>query len=158
MENCSFEIDLENPSETENLAHILAKSITAGDTIFLNGPVGAGKTHFARSFIKSLLTHDEDVPSPTFTLVQTYDTDIGEIWHADLYRLNAEEEIEELGLSDAMIDAVCLIEWPDRLGSYAPKNALHITLTPSAKLEERHFCAQWDDQKWEAKTAGWRNV
>jgi tRNA threonylcarbamoyladenosine biosynthesis protein TsaE len=70
----------------------------------------------------------EDVPSPTFTLVQVYDADGDEIWHADLYRLTHPDEVLELGLEDALADAICLIEWPDRLGPYAPKGALHLRL------------------------------
>lgn len=157
MANRNLKIHLADAEATANLASILAQNVQSGDTVLLLGEVGAGKTHFARSFIKSLLTVDEDVPSPTFTLVQTYDTVIGEVWHSDLYRLSAEQEIEELGLFDAMIEAVCLIEWPDRLGSYTPTDALHIELTPSSTLDSRVLIAQWDDPKWDAKTKGWRN-
>lgn len=157
MANSNLKIHLADAEATANLASILAQNVQSGDTVLLLGEVGAGKTHFARSFIKSLLTVDEDVPSPTFTLVQTYDTVIGEVWHSDLYRLSAEQEIEELGLFDAMIEAVCLIEWPDRLGSYTPTDALHIELTPSSTLDSRVLIAQWDDPKWSAKTKGWRS-
>lgn len=157
MANSNLKIHLADAEATANLASILAQNVQSGDTVLLLGEVGAGKTHFARSFIKSLLTVDEDVPSPTFTLVQTYDTVIGEVWHSDLYRLSAEQEIEELGLFDAMIEAVCLIEWPDRLGSYTPTDALHIELTPSSTLDSRVLIAQWDDPKWDAKTKGWSN-
>jgi len=78
----------------------------------------------------------EDVPSPTFTLVQIYDTSAGEIWHADLYRLSSPEEAEELGLRDAFETAICLIEWPDRLGSISP-TAGALTLVFSTLNEER---------------------
>jgi tRNA threonylcarbamoyladenosine biosynthesis protein TsaE len=153
----TLKFDLKNADETAHFARVLSKTVQSGDTILLSGPVGAGKTHFARSFIKSLLLADEDVPSPTFTLVQTYDTQIGEVWHADLYRLNAEQEIEELGLSDAMIDAVCLIEWPDRLGGYTPADALHIDLAPLSALDKRTLTASWDHLKWAQKTKGWQH-
>ena len=157
MVNNTLKIDLADANETANLAGILAQNVQIGDTILLTGAVGAGKTHFARSFIKSLLTVHEDVPSPTFTLVQTYDTAVGEVWHSDLYRLSAEQEIEELGLFDAMTEAVCLIEWPDRLGNYTPTDALHIEFTPSRTLDSRVLIAQWDNPKWDTKTKGWRN-
>lgn len=157
MVNNTLKIDLTDANETANLADILAQNVEIGDTILLTGAVGAGKTHFARSFIKSLLMVDEDVPSPTFTLVQTYDTAVGEVWHSDLYRLSAEQEIEELGLFDAMTEAVCLIEWPDRLGNYTPTDALHIEFTPSRTLDSRVLIAQWDDPKWDTKTKGWRD-
>ena len=157
MANSNLRIHLADAEATANLASILAQNVQSGDTVLLFGEVGAGKTHFARSFIKSLLSVEEDVPSPTFTLVQTYDTAVGEVWHSDLYRLSAEQEIEELGLFDAMAEAVCLIEWPDRLGSYTPTDALHIELTPSSTLDSRVLIAKWDDPKWDAKTKGWRN-
>ena len=70
----------------------------------------------------------EDVPSPTFTLVQTYQADV-EIWHADLYRLSHMDEVAELGLEEAFDSAICLIEWPDRLGSAAPKSAIRLALS-----------------------------
>ena len=89
--------------------------------------------------------------------MQTYDTAVGEVWHSDLYRLSAEQEIEELGLFDAMTEAVCLIEWPDRLGNYTPTDALHIEFTPSRTLDSRVLIAQWDNPKWDTKTKGWRN-
>ena len=82
MANRNLKIHLADAEATANLASILAQNVQSGDTVLLLGEVGAGKTHFARSFIKSLLTVDEDVPSPTFTLVQTYDTVIGEVWHS----------------------------------------------------------------------------
>jgi tRNA threonylcarbamoyladenosine biosynthesis protein TsaE len=157
MLNKTLKIDIHSAEETANLARLLSPNLASGDTVLLSGPVGAGKTHFARAFIKSLLVSDEDVPSPTFTLVQTYDTRCGEVWHADLYRLSEEQEIVELGLSDAMIDAICLIEWPDRLGSYVPDDALHISLTPSKSLDHRSIEAKWTDSKWDEKTKGWHN-
>ena len=80
-------LDLPGPQATADLAARLGARLQPGDVLLLEGPIGAGKTHFARSLIQSLLTEPEDVPSPTFTLVQVYDTEKGEIWHADLYRL-----------------------------------------------------------------------
>ncbi|MEM7488306.1 MAG: tRNA (adenosine(37)-N6)-threonylcarbamoyltransferase complex ATPase subunit type 1 TsaE, partial [Pseudomonadota bacterium] len=101
-----------------------------GDCLLLSGPVGAGKTAFARAVIHARLAAEErppeDVPSPTFTLVQTYDVGPFEIWHADLYRLTDPAEVLELGLEEAFRDAVCLIEWPDRLGPDTPPDALRL--------------------------------
>jgi tRNA threonylcarbamoyladenosine biosynthesis protein TsaE len=105
--------------------------------------------------IQSLLTTPEDVPSPTFTLVQTYDTSAGAIWHADLYRLTSTFEIEELGLSDAFQDAICLVEWPDRLGELKPDGALEITLETTGE-DSRVLTASWEDDKWVAKLKSWR--
>jgi len=114
--------------QTADMAVQIGSQLGAGDTVLLHGPVGAGKSVFCRALIQSRLDRHEDVPSPTFTLVQIYSAADTEIWHADLYRLGSPDEIIELGLLDAMETALCLIEWPDRLGYYAPENALHITL------------------------------
>lgn len=107
---------------TAALARMLAATARPGDTILLDGPVGAGKTHFARAFIRARQGEAaEDVPSPTFTLVQTYDDPMGtEIWHADLYRLTDPSELDELGLDEAQEGAICLIEWPDRMEALPP--------------------------------------
>lgn len=118
------------PLSTENATVALAQKIAAilrpGDTISLQGPIGSGKTAFARAVIRARLGRQEDVPSPTFTLVQTYDAPDGDIWHCDLYRLTAPEEVLELGLDDAFETAICLIEWPDRLGEDAPPHGLSL--------------------------------
>lgn len=118
------------PSETETdlLGRTLSRYARAGDCLLLRGPIGAGKSAVARAFIKARLGAEVDVPSPTFTLVQTYiDGDI-EIWHADLYRLTDPSEVIELGLVDALEKAICLIEWPDLLGDLIPDAALSIDL------------------------------
>ncbi len=124
-------IELPNLHATHHLADSLAAAAAPGQVILLEGPVGAGKTALARRIIQTLLTaHDtfEDVPSPTFTIVQTYEAGPLEIWHADLYRLTATSELEELGLDAAFDDAFCLVEWPDRLGQLVPEG-LRITLS-----------------------------
>jgi len=124
-----------DPEATTALAARIGDYLAAGDALLLHGEVGAGKSHFARGLIRSLLpdaTRHEDIPSPTFTLVQTYETAAGApIWHADLYRLNGADEIVELGLPDAFGEAITLIEWPDRLGAYAPARRLEVTLEQS---------------------------
>jgi len=122
----SVAITTHSPDQTARLAARIGAHLGPGDCLLLDGPVGAGKTHFARHLIRSLMSVPEDVPSPTFTLIQTYDTPAGEIWHADLYRLGALEEIEELGLQDALDNAVCLVEWPELLGPLTPATALSL--------------------------------
>ncbi|MBY6090502.1 tRNA (adenosine(37)-N6)-threonylcarbamoyltransferase complex ATPase subunit type 1 TsaE [Maritimibacter alkaliphilus] len=126
-------LDLPDPQATSDLAARLGARLQPGDVLLLEGPIGAGKTHFARSLIQSLLTELEDVPSPTFTLVQVYDTEKGEIWHADLYRLTGPDEAVELGLTEAFETAICLIEWPDRLGDLVPPGATHLTFTATGE-------------------------
>lgn len=140
---------LKSADETALLAVKLGVLLQSGDCLLLDGPIGAGKTHFARNLIQSVLQVPEDVPSPTFTLVQTYDTQAGELWHADLYRLNNLDEIEELGLMEAFDAAICLVEWPDRLGNLAPNHALTLKLRPDADNEMvRHLTFEWTDPRW----------
>ena len=113
---------------TARLGQWFAAHLRAGDCLLLEGQIGAGKSHFARAFIQARLGRAEDVPSPTFTLVQSYQADV-EIWHADLYRLSHPDEVLELGLDEAFDSAICLIEWPDRLGSLLPKGAMRLRFT-----------------------------
>ncbi len=148
-------LTLTGPDETFRQAAALGRALIAGDVVLLSGDVGAGKTHFARSLIQSIVTTPQDIPSPTFTLVQTYDTSRGELWHADLYRLTSPDEIEELGLAEAFEQAICLIEWPDRMGSLAPDSALSIDLAPGADKDARQLTAHWQDEKWLKKLDGW---
>ncbi|MDW4498093.1 tRNA (adenosine(37)-N6)-threonylcarbamoyltransferase complex ATPase subunit type 1 TsaE [Sulfitobacter sp. D35] len=145
---------LSSEAETARYAAALGAQLREGNTILLSGPVGAGKTHFARSLIQAILTEPEDVPSPTFTLVQTYDTRQGPLWHADLYRVGSTLEIEELGLAEAFATAICLVEWPDRLGALRPPNALDITLTDGGDEYARVLTASWTDTGWDARVEG----
>lgn len=122
---------LRSPADTEHLAARLAARAKAGDIIGLSGKLGSGKTTFARAFVRARLGRDsEEVPSPTFTLVQVYEHDEGTIWHFDLYRLAAPEDAYELGIEDAFADGISLIEWPERLGSATPPDWLVLTLAP----------------------------
>ncbi len=144
-----------SPEETAGFATALAPRLHAGDVLLLEGPIGGGKTHFARALIQARLAADgapvEDVPSPTFTLVQTYDTGRVEIWHADLYRLNHPHEVEELGLSVAFAEAICLVEWPDRLGTLAPVGALVLSFALGTDAETRIVSASTGDPAWESR-------
>jgi tRNA threonylcarbamoyladenosine biosynthesis protein TsaE len=120
---------LPSDEATDALGRLLAKHLMPGDAVLLTGPIGAGKSHLSRAIIRARLGRMEDVPSPTFTLVQTYEDPAGDIWHADLYRLSHPDEVLELGLEDAFATAICLVEWPERLGAYAPENAIHVSLS-----------------------------
>lgn len=144
---------LASPEQTCAAAQTLAPFLVAGDVVLLTGDIGAGKTHFARCMIQSLLAIPEDVPSPTFTLVQTYPGREAEIWHADLYRLTDTNEVFELGLIDAFESAICLIEWPDRLGDLAPESALHITLSPAVEPDARMMTLEWQNPVWTRRIA-----
>ena len=134
---------------TAGLARALAPLLRPGDTLLLDGPVGAGKTHFARALIRARQGDAaEDVPSPTFTLVQTYADAAGvELWHADLYRLSDPSELVELGLDEAMDSAITLIEWPDRLGP-PPHGALRVALAPTGP-DRRHISLTGDPMRWD---------
>lgn len=120
---------LPDEDATARVARWLAPRLLPGDCVLLHGAIGAGKSHFARALIRERLQNPaEDVPSPSFTLVQTYEARETEIWHADLYRLGHPDEALELGLEQAMAEAITLIEWPERLGSATPKMALNLYL------------------------------
>ena len=125
-------------AETERLARHLAPHAAPGDVIGLCGPLGSGKTAFARAFIRARLGRPaEEVPSPTFTLVQLYEHAAGAIWHFDLYRLSAAEDAYELGIEDAFAGAISLIEWPEKLGAMMPSDWLEVRLTPGEDEEAR---------------------
>lgn len=126
----TYQRHLATPDETMDFARSVAGVVQAGDCVLLDGPIGAGKTTFARALIQALLAQPEDVPSPTFTLVQVYTAPDFDVWHCDLYRLTSADELVELGLDDAFTQAVTLVEWPDRLGSLTPASAAHLGFAP----------------------------
>lgn len=128
MPDAPLVLDLPDPEATETLGRTLAMLARPGDVVLLEGPIGAGKSCLARAFIRARLGREEEVPSPTFTLVQVYDAEGVELWHADLYRLTHPDEVWELGLDDAFTAAICLVEWPDRLGAHLPPDALRVRL------------------------------
>src|SRR5689334_25266717 len=121
-------LDLPDETATAALATRVSAAAAAGDVIALKGDLGTGKTSFARAFIRARGNPDEEVPSPTFTLVQIYELDPIAIWHFDLYRLQSAEEAWELGIEDAFGTATSLIEWPERLGPLLPARRLEVTL------------------------------
>ena len=132
-------VKMANPGATDRIGQRLAEITMPGDTLLLSGDLGAGKTHLARAFIRHALGAPVEVPSPSFTLVQTYESDRGEIWHADLYRLGGPDEIVELGLDLAMEEARCLVEWPERMAPDWPEEAvlLRLDAVPSAGDDAR---------------------
>jgi tRNA threonylcarbamoyladenosine biosynthesis protein TsaE len=117
---------LASEEETGAVGAALARAARTGDVITLSGPLGVGKTAFARGFIAAL-GHDGEVPSPSFAIVQPYDDVDPTVWHVDLYRIQNAAEIDELGL-DAAADAVLLVEWPERAGPDAWAGALGLSL------------------------------
>lgn len=143
-------INLPNEPATLALATRLAAIAQAGDVIALNGDLGAGKTAFARAFIRARRAADEEVPSPTFTLVQVYEGSGPAIWHYDLYRLTSADEAWELGIEEAFASGISLIEWPDRLGPLLPRHRLEITLDFGELPESRRGSID-GDPKWRAR-------
>ena len=117
---------LEDESATATFGMRLAAVAQAGDVITLSGPLGVGKTALARGFIAAL-GHDDEVPSPSFALVQPYEELNPRVWHVDLYRIEVASEMDELGL-DSASDAVLLVEWPERAGPESWPDALALSL------------------------------
>jgi tRNA threonylcarbamoyl adenosine modification protein YjeE len=151
-------LDLPDESATLALAGALAAVARRGDVIALSGPLGSGKTVFARGFIAARLGAAE-VPSPTFTLVETYQPVGGPssieppVWHFDLYRLEAPDEAYELGIEEAFADGITLIEWPERLGGLLPHEHLGIALDSGASATSR--IARVDaSHSWASRLAG----
>lgn len=126
-----FEIHLPDEAATAAFGAALAPLLGPGDTVLLAGPLGAGKSALARAVIRAALDDPgAEVPSPSYTLVNVYETGRGPLWHADLYRLSgAADELEELGLGEAMGSALVLVEWAERLGPAVPERRLEITLS-----------------------------
>lgn len=130
-------LDLPSLAATEALAARVARLARPGDAILLEGPLGAGKTAFARAFLRAACADPTlDVPSPSYTLVQTYDTPRFRAHHFDLWRLDGPAALAELGWDDARADLV-LVEWPDRLGALRPDEALTITFAPGIGEQQR---------------------
>jgi tRNA threonylcarbamoyladenosine biosynthesis protein TsaE len=135
--------------EAVSLGACLADFLRPGDVVALSGELGAGKTFLARAIIQALGGPDE-VPSPTFTLVQTYDLSPAPVWHFDLYRLSKPEDAYELDIEDAFIDAISLIEWPERLGALLPRDRLDIHLaygdTPDSRVATISGGPSWTER------------
>lgn len=143
---------LQTEADTAALAQRIAPLLQAGDTLLLSGPIGAGKSYFARALIRARLGNDtEEVPSPSFTLVQTYQAADVEIWHCDLYRLTTVQDVWELGLDEAFVRAICLIEWPDRLGDMAPETALEMIF---AAADGHHLLTLRGAEAWAERLEG----
>ncbi|MBP2159854.1 MULTISPECIES: tRNA (adenosine(37)-N6)-threonylcarbamoyltransferase complex ATPase subunit type 1 TsaE [Asticcacaulis] len=119
---------LPDEAATTQLGALVATQLKASDVLYLHGDLGMGKSSLARGLIRALTSPDQDVPSPTFTLIQSYDAPAFEVLHLDLYRLTSPDEAYELGLDDALSHAVLVIEWPDRLGHLGFDDRLDICL------------------------------
>ena len=139
-------IELPSLAATEALAASVAALARTGDAILLEGVLGAGKSAFARAFLRAASCDPVlEVPSPTFTLVQSYDTRIGMVHHFDLWRLDGPHGLAELGWEEAR-GGVVLVEWPDRLGGLRPADALTVALHPTGDTSRRAVLSGWPDR------------
>jgi tRNA threonylcarbamoyladenosine biosynthesis protein TsaE len=138
--------ELPDLAATEALAATLAALARPGDAILLEGPLGAGKTAFARAFLRAASGDPAlEVPSPTFTLVQSYETRQGIIYHFDLWRLDAPGALSELGWDEAR-EGIVLVEWPDRLGKLRPADALTVALELGREDARTATLSGWPDR------------
>ena len=142
-------IDLNNEGETQALGASLAPLLGAGDAICLSGDLGAGKSTLARGLIRAFAGVAE-APSPTFAFVETYEADGLALWHFDFYRLEKPQDVWELGYEEALEDGAALIEWPERIGTLAPRNALVVRLEIEG---ERRIAVIKADQSWAMRLA-----
>ena len=127
-DSAAITIDLPDEAATAELARRLAPLLKVGDIVALHGDLGAGKTAFVRGLIRALTSPDEEVPSPTFTLVQTYAAPLGPLYHFDLYRIVSPDELTEIGWDEALADGLVLVEWPGRAGTLLPPSHIDIEL------------------------------
>ncbi|MSO71066.1 MAG: tRNA (adenosine(37)-N6)-threonylcarbamoyltransferase complex ATPase subunit type 1 TsaE [Alphaproteobacteria bacterium] len=148
MAGATHALTLPGPVATAALAQALAPALHAGDLLALWGDLGVGKTSFARALITAR-TGERVVPSPTYTLVQAYDG-APPIWHLDLYRLRQPEEVLDLGLDEALGEAIVLIEWPERLGALLPFDRLDLRFAYAGAAEERDLVLAGHGA-WEAR-------
>jgi tRNA threonylcarbamoyl adenosine modification protein YjeE len=152
---------LANEAATARLAATISRLARRGDVIALRGDLGAGKTAFARGFIAACAAAEgappEEVPSPTFTLVQTYPFRRFTVHHFDLYRIDRPEDVRELGLDEALAGGVALIEWPERLGALLPPGRLDVALSFAADEGARNVMLSGSDD-WMRRLAACGDV
>lgn len=148
--NHALTIEIDGVESTETLARRLSGLLLKGDVVMLQGPLGAGKSVFARAVIRGLGWRRDEIPSPTFTLVQQYELPVAMVWHFDLYRLEIPDDVFELGIEDAFYDGISLIEWPDRLGGYVPQEYLNVAISFVQGETSRHIqlngTGNWPDR------------
>ena len=139
-------VGLTEVADTEDLGRAVADRLRGGDAVLLDGPLGAGKTVLARALLRRLAGNDAlEVPSPSYTLVQTYETRLGPVHHFDLWRLDGPRALPELGWDEAR-EGIVLVEWPDRLGPLRPPDALSVSLLLDEHDARRAELTGWEDR------------
>ena len=133
MNKTLYTVLSQSEAETISFAQSLAKELNPGDILLLHGDLGMGKTVLSRAIIRCICAEDNmEVPSPTFTLVQNYDSALGTLWHFDLYRLCDSSEVYEIGWEEALSggEGITIVEWPERLENLLPEDAINIYISP----------------------------
>ena len=143
-----YELNLKTTSENDTIeiGQKLARIARKGACFALFGTLGMGKSVLARAFVQELCGTEEEVPSPTFTLVQLYEAPNFTIYHFDLYRIKSAEEIFELGMEDALYQGVTLIEWPEKMGGYLPRNCIRVTISAADSQRRITVSANTEEQ------------
>ena len=143
-----YELNLKTTSENDTIeiGQKLARIARKGDCFALFGTLGMGKSVLARAFVQELCGAEEEVPSPTFTLVQLYEAPNFTIYHFDLYRIKSAEEIFELGMEEALYEGVTLIEWPEKMGGYLPRNCIRVTISAADSQRRITVSANTEEQ------------
>jgi tRNA threonylcarbamoyl adenosine modification protein YjeE len=147
-------LDVDSLGHMQQLAQAVAKELVLGDVVLCQGEMGAGKTTFIRSAIQWLMEDAEAiVTSPTFTLVQSYASPVGTIWHYDLFRLQDAAELEELGLDQAM-EGICFVEWPEKAEGFFPENSLALRFSYGKNADSRLVTLEspGDISRWRSLT------
>lgn len=139
-------INLSDQAHTERVARALGNLLHVGDFVALHGELGAGKTTFARALIQGLNPDETEVPSPTFTLVQVYESPKGPLAHLDLYRLSDSSEVYALGFDELRM-GIMLVEWPERLGSLLPAGRVDASLAYGEQEGQRRLTLQLDEER-----------
>jgi tRNA threonylcarbamoyl adenosine modification protein YjeE len=143
----AMDVELPDPAATAALGARIAEGLERGDTVALEGDLGAGKTTLARAVLRALGVEGE-VPSPTFTLVQLYETPRLTVRHYDLYRIENPDELGELGLDEALAEGAALVEWPEHAGGNLAGDRLHVRLRTTGETS-RHAAlrgpARWSN-------------
>jgi tRNA threonylcarbamoyladenosine biosynthesis protein TsaE len=143
-------LTLPDEAATQALGRAIAAALHAGEAICLWGPLGAGKSTLARALVRALTTPDEDVPSPTFTLVQFYEGARLNVAHFDLYRLTSPDEAYEIGLDEALDEGAAVIEWPERLDGRLPRDRLDVMIA-LAEIDDSRQARLTPHGAWEGR-------